>query len=596
MKLWKAGWLGLMFVVGACDASGDGARAARHSELTAAQCDKFEVGGKVQICHATGSKKNPYTVLKVSEQACINAHAGHANDYVAVNDPTCHGGGCLPAAAPCDVTLPCCDGLSCVDGTCRPASVDLCAAEGAPACAVANTLLTCDVGGACSDPVCAPGFANCDRSSPACETPIGAAGGCFPAHLGTYTTPTGSGGVAAIGADGSHYFATVDYSADPSLGNTAVLTKLNSDGSVAWTRSWTGASAVIDHRRIVVGADGVSVMGIFWGSVDFDPGVGTVLKTSGATATFVTHFSLDGEFGWVSTIESTSDSQGTALSIDPSGAVVVAGTFAYNVDLDPGPGTDVVTSAGLGGFIVKLDGADGSRRWSTTLGGANCQLYLDTATVTPAGTLWLAGSVWWGECAIGDQLVTPLSHFLASVSPAGEVTARGVLSDGGLYTTRALAAAPDGSVYLAGAGRGFVDLDPGPGVVQHVLLGPDFGGSYVLKLGPDGAFQWAQTFPLLEYGGLAARADGSVLYASILRDISSGSSDGIVVTKLEADSTPAWSISWGALTIAPTGLAAGPGGFDVAGAVYPSQSIDFDPGPGVDPVSSTATFLSRFAN
>src|SRR3954468_6126503 len=61
--------------------------------LTADQCDFFDVNGKVRICHATGSSKNPYTILNLSDNACINAHAHHAGDYVAVGDPTCHGGG-----------------------------------------------------------------------------------------------------------------------------------------------------------------------------------------------------------------------------------------------------------------------------------------------------------------------------------------------------------------------------------------------------------------------------------------------------------------------------------------------------------------------
>ncbi|MFS8065972.1 MAG: hypothetical protein ACMG6S_06335 [Byssovorax sp.] len=87
--------------------------------LSAEQCEYFEADGKVQICHHTSSTTHPYTILKLSDQACINAHANDPGDYIAVNDPTCQGGGCLPLNAPCDATLPCCDGLSCQDGTCQ---------------------------------------------------------------------------------------------------------------------------------------------------------------------------------------------------------------------------------------------------------------------------------------------------------------------------------------------------------------------------------------------------------------------------------------------------------------------------------------------
>lgn len=94
---------------------------ASAAALTAEQCNYFEVGGRVQICHATNSTTHPFTILRVSESACVSAHANHSGDYIAVDDPSCRGGGCLPEDGPCDSTLPCCDGLSCVQGVCTDA-------------------------------------------------------------------------------------------------------------------------------------------------------------------------------------------------------------------------------------------------------------------------------------------------------------------------------------------------------------------------------------------------------------------------------------------------------------------------------------------
>lgn len=100
--------------------------------LTAAQCNYFAVDGKIQICHRTQSGKHPYTILRIAETACANAHAAHEGDYVAIDDPTCKGGGCLPAGAPCDATLPCCGDAACgADGLCATAgcaSTDICQA------------------------------------------------------------------------------------------------------------------------------------------------------------------------------------------------------------------------------------------------------------------------------------------------------------------------------------------------------------------------------------------------------------------------------------------------------------------------------------
>jgi len=78
----------------------------------------------LEICHHTGSVRHPFTLIKISDQACIDGHATHAEDYItsldpasSLYDPTCNGQCCLPTPAPCDGTLDCCTG-SCVNGTC----------------------------------------------------------------------------------------------------------------------------------------------------------------------------------------------------------------------------------------------------------------------------------------------------------------------------------------------------------------------------------------------------------------------------------------------------------------------------------------------
>ena len=79
---------------GGCSSAGTGGEpAGEHvdadeSALTAAQCSYFDVNGKDQICHYTGSASHPYTIIKTSEQGCINGHTGHAHDYITSTDPS----------------------------------------------------------------------------------------------------------------------------------------------------------------------------------------------------------------------------------------------------------------------------------------------------------------------------------------------------------------------------------------------------------------------------------------------------------------------------------------------------------------------------
>ena len=106
-------WLVAMFALGVasgCARERTETRSAAQA-LTEEQCNFFQSDGKVQICHRTSSPTKPYTIIKVSTQGCIDGHAAHDGDYVAVNDPTCNGQGCYPVGAPFDGTVECCDYL-----------------------------------------------------------------------------------------------------------------------------------------------------------------------------------------------------------------------------------------------------------------------------------------------------------------------------------------------------------------------------------------------------------------------------------------------------------------------------------------------------
>ncbi len=168
------GLSGFALLGGACQDAGTPGEDVGSDEaaLTAEQCDYFDVNGKVQICHELGNGQ--FKILRLAEQACINAHSAHGGDYVTstdpsspLYDPTCQGNGCLPEDAPCDATVPCCDGLTCDAGVCVIADGDDCAA--AP----------CQNGGTCTDGVnsyscaCAPGYTgtNCETAVNLCSEP-----------------------------------------------------------------------------------------------------------------------------------------------------------------------------------------------------------------------------------------------------------------------------------------------------------------------------------------------------------------------------------------------------------------------------------------
>ena len=294
-----------------------------------------------------------------------------------------------------------------------------CAACGDPACPLANTLLACTSADRCAHAACAAGFANCNTSSPDCETSFATGGTCLPTYRGTTAFPMSVVfyNATAIGTDGSYFLAgqfrgTVDF--DPTSAQdvrssgdvgtiAAFITKMNADGSYAWTRSFPAPD--VDFETITAAANGGVVgTGQFLWTIDLDPGPGVDMHYAGAMPNtgrqaFVVKLAADGSLVWGRNfVEGTTDGRsysiGRGLAVDATDAVYVAGLFTRGVDFDPGPGTVLRMAPYVSGaFVEKLTPA-GDLAWVQTFDdGDYCGANLNRITVATDGTVWAAGTI-----------------------------------------------------------------------------------------------------------------------------------------------------------------------------------------------------------
>ncbi|HRO41599.1 MAG TPA: SBBP repeat-containing protein, partial [Flavipsychrobacter sp.] len=248
-------------------------------------------------------------------------------------------------------------------------------------------------------------------------------------------------------------------------GENSFVAKYNVNGDFLWAKLLGGNDMVRSHAICVDKFNNVAVAGDFVGTVDLDPGAGQFNKTAAITSgngkmdIFFSKLDNDGNFLFGGSFGSVGFDNIGGIVTDKTGNLVITGYSVGTVDLDPGPGVNVVNPLGLSvPFLVKLD---------------------------------TAGSFVWGKSL---QVATPLENHsrclavdsFSNIYGAGACVAK-YDAAGNLIWSRnmnveatAIKADNYGNVYITGGFRGSPDFNPAPGIFQKSSSGYD--DAYVLKL------------------------------------------------------------------------------------------------------------------
>lgn len=184
-----------------------------------------------------------------------------------------------------------------------------------------------------------------------------------------------------------YFEGTVDF--DPgsgtqnltSLGSRDVfISKLDANGDYVWAKGMGSSTANDIGNGIDVDASGnIYTIGYFEGTVDFDPGTGTVNKTSaGDKDIFVQKLDNNGDFVWVNSIGSSAEDQGVSIALGASNNIYLAGHFNGTSDFDFSSGTSNLTSAGSKDVYFT--------KWSQSSVGIGEDLFSESAQLYPNPT------------------------------------------------------------------------------------------------------------------------------------------------------------------------------------------------------------------
>jgi len=312
-------------------------------------------------------------------------------------------------------------------------------------------------------------------------------------HLGSSTHESGwtvatdtSGNVVSGGEfGGSIDFrpGTYSYRLTSAGQNDGYVWKLNSGGWFLWARRIGGSLGDAVNDVAVDAAGNVYATGYFSGTADFDPGTGVTSFTATWKDAFVWKLDSAGRLIWARQIADVGNGIGSKIVAAPDGSVYVTGSFRGTADLDPGPGTLVMTAEhDADSYVLKLDAA-GALAWVIRFeeAGESLSLALD-----PSGGAVVTGAI----TGAGDFDPGPGTLDLHP-SGGGSFTVR-ITEGGGLdwgfvgrdYTFE-LAIGPSGELYLAGMVKNVSDFDPGP---AEYPVGPltdhPSGSAYLTELSP----------------------------------------------------------------------------------------------------------------
>lgn len=242
------------------------------------------------------------------------------------------------------------------------------------------------------------------------------------------------------------------------------VSKLDSSGNFVWAQ-YIGAStflgvSYISGNSITTDQSGnVYATGVFRGTIDFDPGIGTFDLTSGRIEDmFVLKLNTSGDFVWAKNMGGTFSSNGQSIAVDASENVYTTGSFLDTADFDPGPGTFFLQGA-YDIFISKLDAA-GNFVWAKNMGGtainSGQSLVLDASNNIYV-TGFFSGTVDFDPGIETFNLTSDVSTdifstniFISKVSPLGNFVWAKKLGGSGRDEGRSIAIDISGNIYVAG--------------------------------------------------------------------------------------------------------------------------------------------------
>lgn len=282
------------------------------------------------------------------------------------------------------------------------------------------------------------------------------------------------------------------------------ISKFNVADEHVWTRTLGGTSVDEGYGIAVDNTNSaIYITASFNGTVDVDPGAGTVNETAtnGSYAdALILKLDMDGNYWLHETIGGAQNEVYTDVAVDSAGNVYVSGwTDSLSLDLDPGAGSETLTNSGQqAAFVTKFDNSF-NHLWSKKVDGASMKSYEHIELV--GQSFYLLGYLTSSSNVDYDPGAGTDNHLAPGGNPTTIVTkyatdgtygwTRSVGDASGHVYQKALATDLSGAVYLGGYFLDTsVDFDPTAGT--DLKSGSGSGNAFLSKYNADGTYGWTR--------------------------------------------------------------------------------------------------------
>lgn len=297
------------------------------------------------------------------------------------------------------------------------------------------------------------------------------------------------------------FVGTADF--DPGIGQeylTSIneqdvyILKLNPQGELIWVKQFVG-DGISNARSLVIDPhDNLILTGFFSGSIDFDPGPNQFVQNSaGSNDTFVIKLDSAGTLIWAKVYGGQSTDTSEDLAVDQWGNIYITGRFFDSIDVDPGPGTAVITAQLPEGFSYVLSFDEhGIFRWVKQF-----NILIPFSITSNESSIVFVGS-FLDQCDLDPgpnefivtETVPNSGGVIVKLDLDGNFLFGKQIGKQGSVHPYEVEFGNHGEIYVVGDFSGTVDFDDGPQTDYHTANVDD---AFIWKMNSAGDHEWTKT-------------------------------------------------------------------------------------------------------